>query len=65
MNFFFPMQMNPVPVMKLVEIIPGLATSDATLKTTLWEKQPLKYVTQKYNKQERRMKRTREEETSD
>lgn len=27
--------MNPVPVMKLVEIIPGLATSDATLKTTL------------------------------
>lgn len=27
--------MNPVPVMKLVEIIPGLATSPATLKTTL------------------------------
>ncbi|KAJ3240985.1 hypothetical protein HDU81_002154 [Chytriomyces hyalinus] len=27
--------MNPVPVMKLVEIIPGLATSDETLKTTL------------------------------
>jgi len=27
--------MNPVPVMKLVEIIPGLATSDATLQTTL------------------------------
>jgi len=26
--------MNPVPVMKLVEVIPGLATSDATLKTT-------------------------------
>ncbi len=28
--------MNPVPVMKLVEIIPGLATSDETLKTT-WQ----------------------------
>ncbi len=28
--------MNPVPVMKLVEIIPGMATSDATFKTT-WE----------------------------
>jgi len=27
--------MNPVPVMKLVEIIPGLATSPATLTTTL------------------------------
>jgi len=27
--------MNPVPVMKLVEIIPSLATSDQTLKTTL------------------------------
>jgi len=27
--------MNPVPVMKLVEIIPGLATSEATLKSTL------------------------------
>jgi 3-hydroxybutyryl-CoA dehydrogenase len=27
--------MNPVPVMKLVEIIPGIATSDACLKTTL------------------------------
>jgi 3-hydroxyacyl-CoA dehydrogenase len=27
--------MNPVPVMKLVEIIPGLATNDPTLKTTL------------------------------
>jgi 3-hydroxybutyryl-CoA dehydrogenase len=26
--------MNPVPVMKLVEVIPGLATSDETLKTT-------------------------------
>ncbi|MBN1383137.1 MAG: 3-hydroxybutyryl-CoA dehydrogenase [Deltaproteobacteria bacterium] len=26
--------MNPVPVMKLVEIIPGLATSDATYQTT-------------------------------
>jgi len=26
--------MNPVPVMKLVEIIPGLATSDATLQAT-------------------------------
>ncbi|CAG8572028.1 3739_t:CDS:2 [Paraglomus brasilianum] len=26
--------MNPVPVMKLVEIIPGLATSDDTLQTT-------------------------------
>ncbi len=26
--------MNPVPVMKLVEIIPGLATSEATFKTT-------------------------------
>lgn len=26
--------MNPVPVMKLVEIIPGLATSDKVLKTT-------------------------------
>jgi len=27
--------MNPVPVMKLVEIIPGIATSDATLDCTL------------------------------
>ena len=27
--------MNPVPVMKLVEIIPGLATSDNTLQVTL------------------------------
>lgn len=27
--------MNPVPVMKLVEVICGLATSDATLETTL------------------------------
>lgn len=27
--------MNPVPVMKLVEIIPGLQTSEATLATTL------------------------------
>ena len=27
--------MNPVPVMKLVEVIPGLATSDDTFKTTL------------------------------
>jgi 3-hydroxybutyryl-CoA dehydrogenase len=27
--------MQPVPVMKLVEIIPGLATNEATLKTTL------------------------------
>ena len=27
--------MNPVPVMKLVEIIPGLATSDAALSSTL------------------------------
>jgi 3-hydroxybutyryl-CoA dehydrogenase len=27
--------MNPVPLMKLVEVIKGLATSDATLKTTL------------------------------
>jgi 3-hydroxybutyryl-CoA dehydrogenase len=27
--------MNPVPVMKLVEIIPGLGTSDETLKSTL------------------------------
>ncbi len=27
--------MNPVPVMKLVEIIPGLATSQETLKTTI------------------------------
>jgi 3-hydroxybutyryl-CoA dehydrogenase len=27
--------MNPVPVMKLVEIIPGLATSDAVLQQTL------------------------------
>ncbi|KAJ3022708.1 UNVERIFIED_CONTAM: hypothetical protein HDU68_008969 [Siphonaria sp. JEL0065] len=27
--------MNPVPVMQLVEIIPGLATSDDTLKVTL------------------------------
>ena len=26
--------MNPVPVMKLVEVIPGLATSEETLKTT-------------------------------
>jgi 3-hydroxybutyryl-CoA dehydrogenase len=26
--------MNPVPIMKLVEIIPGLATSEATFKTT-------------------------------
>ena len=28
--------MNPVPVMKLVEVIPGIATSEATFKTT-WE----------------------------
>jgi len=28
--------MNPVPVMKLVEVIPGLATSDSTFKTT-WD----------------------------
>ena len=28
--------MNPVPVMKLVEVIPGIATSEETLKTT-WE----------------------------
>jgi hypothetical protein len=27
--------MNPVPIMKLVEIIPGLATDSATLNTTL------------------------------
>lgn len=27
--------MNPVPIMKLVEIIPGLATSQSTLSTTL------------------------------
>jgi len=27
--------MNPVPVMKLVEVIPGLATSKETLSTTL------------------------------
>ncbi|KNE68947.1 hypothetical protein AMAG_13820 [Allomyces macrogynus ATCC 38327] len=27
--------MNPVPIMQLVEIIPGLATSDATLQKTL------------------------------
>jgi 3-hydroxybutyryl-CoA dehydrogenase len=27
--------MNPVPVMKLVEIIPSLTTSQPTLKTTL------------------------------
>jgi len=27
--------MNPVPVMKLVEIIPGIQTSDATLQSTL------------------------------
>lgn len=27
--------MNPVPVMKLVEIIPGLATSPTSLSTTL------------------------------
>ncbi len=26
--------MNPVPIMKLVEVIPGLATDEATLKTT-------------------------------
>lgn len=27
--------MNPVPIMQLVEIIPGLATSEHTLSTTL------------------------------
>ena len=27
--------MNPVPVMKLVEVIPGLATSEDTLSSTL------------------------------
>jgi 3-hydroxybutyryl-CoA dehydrogenase len=27
--------MNPVPVMKLVEVISGIATSQATLDTTL------------------------------
>lgn len=33
--FLIIMQMNPVPVMQLVEIIPSLATSDATLNATL------------------------------
>ena len=33
-NLFF-LKMNPVPVMKLVEIIPSLATSEETLKNTL------------------------------
>jgi len=39
--------MQPVPVMKLVEIIPGLATDDATLKTTLELAQQMGKVTAK------------------
>jgi len=34
-NFIGMHFMNPVPVMKLIEIIPGLHTSDATIKTTV------------------------------
>lgn len=34
-DFTITLQMNPVPVMKLVEVICGLATSDATLSVTL------------------------------
>lgn len=37
--------MNPVPVMKLVEIIPGLQTSDVTLQTTLSLAQSMDKVT--------------------
>ncbi|ORX75885.1 hypothetical protein K493DRAFT_256700 [Basidiobolus meristosporus CBS 931.73] len=37
--------MNPVPVMKLVEIIPGLATDENTLKTTLGLSQAMGKVT--------------------
>lgn len=37
--------MNPVPVMKLVEIIPGLQTSDVVLKTTLELAQAMDKVT--------------------
>jgi len=39
--------MNPVPVMKLVEIISGLATSEATLSTTLALAQSMQKVTTK------------------
>ncbi|ORZ32442.1 3-hydroxyacyl-CoA dehydrogenase [Catenaria anguillulae PL171] len=37
--------MNPVPIMKLVEIIPGLATSPSTLATTLALSQAMGKVT--------------------
>ncbi len=42
--------MNPVPVMKLVEIVRGLATSDETYQSTKllaesWEKHPSKLTT--------------------
>jgi 3-hydroxybutyryl-CoA dehydrogenase len=37
--------MNPVPVMKLVEIIPGLQTSDVVLQTTLSLAQSMDKVT--------------------
>jgi 3-hydroxybutyryl-CoA dehydrogenase len=37
--------MNPVPVMKLVEIIQGLATNDSTLETTLALAQAMGKVT--------------------
>jgi len=39
--------MNPVPVMKLVEIISGLATSEVTLSTTLALAQSMQKVTTK------------------
>ncbi|KAJ3271122.1 hypothetical protein HDV01_007059 [Terramyces sp. JEL0728] len=37
--------MNPVPIMKLVEVIPGLATSQATLDATLQLAETLKKTT--------------------
>lgn len=37
--------MNPVPIMKLVEIIPGLQTSDETLQTTLTLAQSMEKTT--------------------
>jgi len=41
--------MNPVPIMKLVEIIPGIATSDSTFKTTQLFAQSMGKTTTKSN----------------
>lgn len=43
------MKMNPVPVMKLVEIIPGLQTNEETLKTTVGLAQLLGKTTTRSN----------------